>query len=164
MGYATIQSRCVAYIALIHRKRGDVAGTRRWAHRTLEVGAASGMAEYVAAAEADLAWAALREGNLPEAAERARRAFEEGEKMGGAYRVLAWIVIWPLLAVTLEDGDLDRAIGLARTLLAPEVQPATEPVRVALEEAVAAGDAGDMDLAFRRLQEAAAKARGPGYL
>ena len=164
VGYATLQSRCIAYIALIHRKRGDVAGARRWAYRTLEAGAASGMAEYVAAAESHLAWAALREGNLPEAADRARRAHEEGEKMGGAYRVLAWIVTWPLLAVSLEEGDLERAVGLARSLLAPEVQPATEPVREALGEAVAAADAGDRDLAYARVREAAARAREPGYL
>ena len=164
VGYATIQSRCVAYIALIHRKRGDVAGTRRWAHRTLEVGAASGMAEYVAAAEAHLAWAGLREGDLVDAANRARRAYEEGEKMGGAYHVLAWIVRWPMLAVCLREDDLDRAIELARALLAPEVQPATEPVREALEEAVAAADTGDRESALRRLREAAELAREPGYL
>ena len=164
VGYATIQSRCVAYIALIHRKRGDVEGTRRWANRTLEVGAASGMAEYVAAAEAHLAWADLREGNLADAADHARRAHEEGEKMGGAYRVLAWIVTWPLLAVSLHEKDLDRAIELARSLIAPDVQPATEPVREALAGAVAAADAGERDLAFDRLREAAERAREPGYL
>jgi class 3 adenylate cyclase/tetratricopeptide (TPR) repeat protein len=164
VGYATIQSRCVAYIALIHRKRGDVAGTRRWAHRTLEVGALSGMAEYVAAAEAHLAWAALREGDLADAAARARRAYEEGEKMGGAYQVLAWIVTWPMLAVSLHESDLDRAVTLARALLAPEVQPATKPVREALGEAVAAADAGDRERAYSRLREAAERAREPGYL
>jgi tetratricopeptide (TPR) repeat protein len=164
VGYATIQSRCVAYIALIHRKRGDVAGTRRWAHRTLEVGALSGMAEYLAAAEAHLAWAALREGDHADAADRARRAHEAGVKMGGAYRVLAWIVTWPLLAVSLHENDFDRAIELARTLLAPDVQPATEPVREALAEALGASEAGDRDLALCRLREAAERAREPGYL
>ena len=164
VGYATIQSRCLAYITLIHRRRGDVAETRRWANRTLEACAASGMSEYVAAAEAHLAWADLREGKLEEAAERARRAHEEGEKMGGAYRVLVWIVTWPMLGVHLHEGDLDRAIALARNLLAPEAQPAIEPVRQALAEAVAAADAGERELALGRLWKAAELAREPGYL
>ena len=164
VGYATIESRCVAYIALIHRKRGDVEGTRRWAHRMLEVSAASGMSEYVAAAEAHLAWAALREGKLLDAADRARRAYDEGEEMGGAYRVLAWIVTWPLLAVRLGESDLEGALELARTLLSPDVQPATEPVREALAGAVGAAVAGQWDLASIRLQEAAERAREPGYL
>jgi class 3 adenylate cyclase len=164
VGYATIQARCVAYLALIHRKRGDLAETRRWANRTLEVSAASGMAEYVAAAEAHLAWADLREGRIREAAERAQRAYDEGEKMGGAYRVLVWIVTWPLLGVRLERGDLDGAVALARALLAPEAQPAIEPVRSALAEAVARYDAGRRDPAVRALQEAAGQAREPGYL
>ena len=164
VGYATIQSRCVAYLALIQRKRGDVPATRRWATRTLEVCATSGMPEYVAAAEAHLAWADLREGKIREAAERARRAFDEGEKMGGAYRVLVWIVTWPMLGVCLEEGDLDRSVALARRLLAPEAQPATDSVREALAASVAAAEAGDRDLAWSRLQEAAARAREPGYL
>jgi hypothetical protein len=164
VGYTTIQSRCVAYIALIHRKRGDVAGVRRWAHRTLQVGAAGGMAEYVAAAEAHLAWAALREGEPAQAGELARRAHAEGEKMGGAYHVLAWIVTWPFLAVCLMEGDLDRAVALARALLSPEIQPAEPSVRDALAAAVTAADAGDADLARSRLREAASRAREPGYL
>jgi hypothetical protein len=164
VGYATIQSRCVAYLALIHRKRGDVAETRRWATRTLEVCAASGMTEYVAAAEAHLAWADLREGKIREAGERARRAYEEGEKMGGAYRVLVWIVTWPMLGVRLQEEDLDGSIALARMLLAPEAQPATDPVRKALASAVSAADAGERDGAQELLREAAARAREPGYL
>lgn len=164
VGYATVQARCVAYLALIGRKRGDVGAARSWAQRTLAVAAASGMAEYVAAAEAHLAWASLREGDRQGAADRARRAYEEGEKMGGAYHVLAWIVAWPLLAVCLDDGDLDQALELARRLLAPEVQPAPAPVREALAAAVVAAEAGNVGLARERLFEAAGLAREPGYL
>src|SRR5688572_33279960 len=94
----------------------------------------------------------------------ARRAYEKGEKMGGAYHVLAWIVTWPMLAVCLHESDLDRAIELARALVAPDVQPAAEPVREALGEAVAAADAGDRARAYSRLREAAERAREPGYL
>ncbi|MGH7565898.1 MAG: ATP-binding protein, partial [Gemmatimonadota bacterium] len=164
VGYATVQARCVAYLALISRKRGDVLAARRWAERTLEVAAAGGMAEYVAAAEANLAWAALRVGDRRQAADRAHRAYHEGEKMGGAYHVLAWIVAWPLLAVRLDAGDLDGAIELARRLLAPEVQPAPAPVGEALVAAVAATDAGQADLAREWLLKAAELARRPGYL
>jgi ATP/maltotriose-dependent transcriptional regulator MalT len=164
VGYATVQARCVAYLALIGRKRGDISMARCWADRTLEIAATSGMAEYVAAAEAHLAWAALREGDREAAADRARRAYEEGEKMGGAYHVLKWIVAWPLLAVRLHDGDLDGALTLVRQLLAPEVQPPPAPIADALAAAIGASDVGHTDLARERLLEAADLAREPGYL
>ncbi|HET6617066.1 MAG TPA: AAA family ATPase [Gemmatimonadota bacterium] len=164
MGYVTVQSRCVSYLALIGRKRGDVATARRWAERTLEVAAAGGMSEYVAAAEAHLSWAARREGNLEEAAMRARRAFDEGEKMGGAYHVLAWITTWPLLGVRLDEGDLDGALALGRRLLDPERQPAPTPIANALAEAIDAAEAGDRERASDRLADAARLAREPGYL
>jgi class 3 adenylate cyclase/tetratricopeptide (TPR) repeat protein len=164
VGYATVQARCAAYLAVIGRKRGDVAAARRWAKRTLEVAATGGMPEYLAAAEANLAWAALRDGDREEAAARARRAFDEGKKMGGAYRVLAWITAWPLLGVSLVEGNLDEAIELARFLQAPESQPAPAPIGEALAAAVAAAEAGNSARARQRLDEAAALARDPGFL
>ena len=84
--------------------------------------------------------------------------------MGGAYRVLVWIVTWPLLGVRLEQGDLDGAVALARALLAAAAPPAIDPVRSALAEAVARYDAGRRDPARHALQEAARRAREPGYL
>jgi class 3 adenylate cyclase/tetratricopeptide (TPR) repeat protein len=164
VGYTTVQARCVAYLALIGRKRGDIAVARRWAERTLQVAVVGGMPEYRAAAEAHLAWAALREGDLERAAAGARRAFDEGKKMGGAYRVLAWITAWPLLGVSLVEGDLEQALALARLLLAPETQPAPAPVAEALEAAVAAADAGSTDIARDHLAKAAELARVDGYL
>jgi class 3 adenylate cyclase/tetratricopeptide (TPR) repeat protein len=164
VGYATIQARCVAYLALIGRKRGDILAARRWAERTLEIAEAGGMSEYQAAAEANLAWAALREGDLERAADGARRAFDAGVKMGGAYRVLAWITAWPLLGVSQVQGNLETALDLARLLLAPESQPAPPPVAMALEGAIAAAEAGNDELARERLAVAAELALEGGYL
>jgi uncharacterized protein HemY len=84
--------------------------------------------------------------------------------MGGAYRVLAWITAWPLLGVSLVEGDLEQALALARLLLAPETQPAPAPVAEALEAAVAAADAGSTDIARDHLAKAAELARVDGYL
>ncbi|HEU4464710.1 MAG TPA: hypothetical protein VFS53_06670, partial [Gemmatimonadota bacterium] len=164
VGYATVQARCVAYLALIGRKRGRVEEARRWAERTLAVAETGGMAEYAAAAEAHLAWAALREGRLDEAAPRARRAHAEGRTMGGAYRVLTWITAWPLLGVELAEGNVDEAAGLARELLSPEAQPAPDPVARALAEAVGAIEDSDPEGARERLAEAARLAASEGYL
>ena len=122
------------------------------------------MSEYVAAAEAHLSWAARREGNLEEAAMRAGRAFDEGEKMGGAYHVLAWITTWPLLGVRLDEGDLDGALVLGQRLLDPERQPAPAAIAKALAEAIDAAEAGDRKRAGDCLTEAARLAREPGYL
>lgn len=165
VGYSTVQARCVAYLALIARKRGTIEDARRWAERTLTVAEAGGMPEYTAAAEAHLAWAALREGRVEEAMERARTAHEAGRTIGGVYRVLTWITAWPLLGACLAQGRVAEAAGLARELLAPEAQPAPPEIAAALTDAVGAVDAGDEARANERLTEAAGlAAAGSGYL
>jgi class 3 adenylate cyclase/tetratricopeptide (TPR) repeat protein len=164
VGYTTIQARCVAYLALIARKRGAIDDARRWAERTLAVAETGGMAEYVAAAESHLAWAALREGRVAEAVPLARRAHARGHEMGGAYHVLTWITAWPALGASLAEGDLDAAIGLARELLDPAAQPAPPSIAEALAGAVAAAETEDLATARARLLAAAELARGPGFL
>jgi class 3 adenylate cyclase/tetratricopeptide (TPR) repeat protein len=164
VGYATVQARCVAYLALIARKRGSIDDARRWAERTLAVAETGGMTEYVAAAESNLAWAALREGRIAEAAVLARRAHARGKEMGGAYRVLTWITAWPALGANLAEGDLEAAVAVARDLLDPAAQPVPPATAEALAGAVAAAEAGDRATARERLLTAAGLARDPGFL
>jgi uncharacterized protein HemY len=78
--------------------------------------------------------------------------------------VLVWITAWPLLAVSLAEGNLEQALDLARLLLAPESQPAPPPVAAALAAAVAAADAGSPAIVRAHLVAAAELAREPGYL
>ena len=164
VGYATVQARCVAYLALIARKRGAIDDARRWAERTLAVAETGGMSEYVAAAESHLAWAALREGRVAEAVPLARRAHARGKELGGAYHVLTWITAWPALGASLADGDVEAAVSLARELLDPAAQPAPPAIAEALTSAVAAAETGDRATARERLLVAATLGRVPGFL
>ena len=164
VGYATVRARCMIYLALIARRRGEVEDVRRWTGQAMQVAVEGGMPEYTSAGEAHLAWAALREGDVDRAEAHARRAFDAWPQSGGPYRVLAWMAAWPLLGVELERENLSAALELARYLLAPETQPAPAPVADALAGALAAAGLGDDELALRRLAEAAECAREPGLL
>lgn len=163
-GYATIHARCVTYLTLIARRRGDVQAVREWAERALRVARDGGMPEYIASAEAHLAWAALRRGDLDEAEPLARRAFAAFRQSGGPYRVLAWIAAWPLLGVELARGNLTPAVEIGRQLLEDVTQPAPPAVAEVLSEGVAAAGRGDEAGARERLTEAVRRARPHGFL
>ncbi|MGH7550828.1 MAG: ATP-binding protein [Gemmatimonadota bacterium] len=164
IGDVTLQSRCVTYLALTHRKRGDVEAARRHALRALEVSEAGGMTEYLAATHAHLAWAAGREGRWDEAEREGRIAVELWERIGGPYRLFLWMPIWPLLGVALARGRLDEAAGHARSLLDPDLQPMPETLRSALEKAIEKIDPGEETAVRAPFPTVAELARKGGYL
>ncbi|MGH7570335.1 MAG: ATP-binding protein [Gemmatimonadota bacterium] len=173
IGDVTLQSRCVTYLALTHRKQGDVEAARRHALRALEISETGGMTEYLAAAHAHLAWAAGREGRWDEAEREGRLALELWEGIGGPYRLFLWMPVWPLLGVALARGRPNEAAGHARNLLDPGLQPMPEPLAAALDLAAGAaenrchsrsvGRGGDEE-ARDRFAEVGELARPLGYL
>ncbi|HWC06903.1 MAG TPA: AAA family ATPase [Gemmatimonadota bacterium] len=163
IGDLTLESRCVTYLALTHRKRGDITAARRYARRALEVAEAGGMTEYLAAAHAHLAWSAGREGRWDETEREGRAALELWEQIGGPYRLFLWMPVWPLLEAALARGRLEEAERHARVLLDPERQPMPEKLQQALEAATTAAESGESD-ARDRFSRLAELARVTGHL
>lgn len=164
IGDITLQSRCTAYLALLHRRRGDVEAVLRHAERTLELAAAGDMQEYRAAGLAHRAWVALRQGDP----ERAEREGSEGldlwRRLGGPYLLLAWMPAWPLLGAAVAGGRWEDAAHHARFLLDPGRQPMPAGLASALEAAVQAAEKEDAERARAAFSAAVELARPPGYL
>ncbi len=99
-----------------HRLRGEIDEVRRYASEVLLLTADRQIGTYRAEARGDLAWAALREGNVEEARALAVAGLEEFERRFPR-RYLEWQVRWPLLALAATDGDLPRAALQARSML-----------------------------------------------
>jgi tetratricopeptide (TPR) repeat protein len=138
-----LEMRCVTYLAVARRFLVDVAGTRTWAQEALRMSRSVSALEYVGSAEANLAWVAYRENDHHGAVRRALSALEYFAAPGLIYP-LQWLAIWPLIAASLELGDVARAGEHAQLLLSlPAEQRMSPPVQDALEHAAAAVQAGD---------------------
>ena len=162
-GNVTIMSRCLTYLTVLHRKRGDVEKVRHYAARSQETAAIGQMIEYTGMAQANLAWAARREGRSAEARELGDTAWETMQKTPQA-QMISWVAVWPLVGLRLEDGRIADAIEYSRLLMKPSTQPQPEELAVPLQSAIDAWERGETENARIHLTKAAELAEPKGYL
>ncbi|WP_437576552.1 serine/threonine-protein kinase [Sorangium sp. So ce887] len=145
MGDVTLQSRCLAYLMMTHRRRRAIARTRALAEQTLTVATDGKMMDYVGAARANLGWVALCESDRMGAASRLQTALETWRLLALAYP-FQWMALLPLMAIELDAGRIDEAVEHARALIEPKQQRLPDSLAVPLGEAtLAARDARAAD-------------------
>ncbi len=162
-GDVVLQSRCLTYLTIVYRKRGQVEETSRYASRASTVATSLHWPEDVAMASANLAWVAWRQGNQSEAQATARAALEEWKALQVDYP-FHWTALWPLISIALAQDQLSAAIDYARALLAPQQLLLPDALRAIVEAATQAWDSGRREAAYAHLQQAAALAGEMGYL
>ncbi len=162
-GDVTTQARCLTYLTVAYRKRGDMDKVRSFAMRSQETAAIGQMIEYISMAQANLAWAARREGKLAEARELGVAAWEAIQTtMQG--QLLNWVAVWPLIGICLAQNQIAEAVDYARKLLIPTQQPQPEVLAAPLQAAIQAWEQAQPERAYVCLTQAAALAEPMGYL
>ena len=97
----SLQVRCVTYLTVLCRERGQVEEVRALTGRSLELATAAGMPEYVATARANEAWLAWRDGD-PDAVERCGRTALDLWPPVHASSSFRWTALWPLIGAALS--------------------------------------------------------------
>ena len=163
VGDVTLQSRCLTYLTLVHRKRGEVATVAQLAAQALRIAEAGGMIEYLAQANANLAWVAGRKEDMTHWKRHAEIAWELWQQLPapGPYVPMAWIAAWPMLGLEVRRGGFEPALRLAAVLLEPDRQPMPIEVSSALSLAV---EHKNVESATSHLLVAAQLARRYGYV
>jgi tetratricopeptide (TPR) repeat protein len=155
------QVTSLTYLAIVYRKRGQEDQVRQYTSRSLEA-AAGKMPIYIGMAKANLAWLAWREGNWADVQTNGRAGPEIwSQTMRYPFE---WAALWPLIAVALIQGQDAEAVEHTRALLSPSQMRLPEPLEVVLRNAIAAWDAGDVNAACARLNEAVELAQQTGWL
>ncbi len=162
-GNVTLQSRCLTYLTVISRKRGQVEETRRFGSQALAVATAMQLPEYIAMAKANLAWAAWREGNLLEAQTNGLAALELWRPLQVVYP-FHWTALWPLICVALTQDRLAEAVNHAHLLLDSQQQPLPDALKGVVEALIRAWDSGEFEMGRTLLQRTTVLAQQLGYL
>jgi predicted ATPase/class 3 adenylate cyclase len=136
-GDVLVEIRCLIYQAVAQRRLGDVESVRSLDAEIAEFEDTYG---YTGLISANRAWLAWRGGALEETRRWGAAALADwpAAKRAGP-TVFQWSARFPLLAVDLEQGQLESASEHARRMLDYSQQPLTPDVGAALEEATALG-------------------------
>lgn len=152
----TLQTRCLAYLAVAFRQCNQVDETRRHALRALEAATTAKMPEYAGIAMANQAWIAWRAGDVAQTQEAGHAALQLWARLptGHASAPFQWLALLPLLAAALREGRFAVAIDHARALLDPAQQRMPHALSAALEQAVGAWDTNHRVTAHAFLRQA----------
>jgi DNA-binding SARP family transcriptional activator len=154
IGYEEVRLLSLTYLCVLNRRRTACMQAETFARQSLEVARAGKWDTYIAAGEANLAWVAWSSGDANDARQRGNLALDLWQ--GSAYP-FQWLALWPLLAISLEAGEVEKALNLARALLAPTQQRLPAPVTLAVESALQAetlpGAHSHLEVALRLAQE-----------
>ena len=162
-GDRSLEGRCITYLTVIARQRGDTVRAQAYARQSMGVAEANQMYDYIGAAHGNLAWVAWRTGNLPAAHEHGQAALEAWGHLPAGY-IFEWTARWPLIGAALADGDTAGALEHARLLLDERQQRPPRSLELALEAALHAAQPGDLAAAATLLNAARGTAQALGYL
>jgi tetratricopeptide (TPR) repeat protein len=160
------RSRCLTYLTILYRKRGQLERARQYASRSLTLATAGQMVEYVGTAQANLAWVAWREGDLAQAEAKGRAALELWRQLPAAHSSCAfqWTALWPLVGVALAQDRTAEASACARALLAHTQQRLPDALTAVIGKAIEAGERGESETACASLGQAIELAQELAYL
>ena len=165
-GDVTTQARCLTYLTVASRKRGHVEEARERATQSLDAAAIAHMPEYTATAQANLAWAAWRDGRRDECESRAGAALAQWGQLpaGHASAAFQWTALWPQIAVCLARGRTGEAVTHAGELLAPALMRMPAEIEDEISEALACWERGDRARTTALLEGALSRAQSSGWI
>jgi tetratricopeptide (TPR) repeat protein len=160
------QSRCLTYLTVLYRKRGQLDDARHCASLSLAAATAGQMLEYIGTAHANLAWVAWREGNLAQTESNGQAALELWQQVPAGHSSCAfqWTALWPLVGVAFAQNRMSEAIELVGALLEPTQQCLPDDLTEVVQDAVKAWRGDESKAARTYLGQALELAQKLGYL
>jgi len=162
IGDVVVQSRCLTYLTIFYRKRGQSEEVEHYISRALDVAVAGNMLEYISTAKANQAWVNWYAGNLSEAQKNGQAALEMWQKAPLVYP-FKWTAIWPLISVANIKHQVADAVHYARILLEPEQQRLPDALIDPLEKAIKSWEKGESETAHTHLNQAIESAKELGW-
>ena len=163
MGDARLRSRCLTYLLVIARKRGDSACVAEAIADVVEAARVARLPEYEAMALANAAWVAWRGGDADATVEHGRAALDLWSSLPVRYWY-DWMAAFPLAAAASARGDVAAAVEQLQATVGDSQQPLPPVLAAAVEAVVEASDREDGERTAALLDQALGLARELSYL
>ncbi len=156
----------LTYLAVACRLLGQTDQVACYANQAMSAAAAAKIPNYLAIAQANLAWVAWRAHDWARAQQYAEQASQQWKELQQHAYVspLLWLALWPLLGLALKHDQINEAVKCAQTMLDSSQQRLPCDLTILLNEALAGWASGDAPLARRYLEASCAMAGRLGYL
>jgi tetratricopeptide (TPR) repeat protein len=115
-GDRTLHARFLAYLTVAQRRRRHAADVAALAARCIAVARLGGMNEYVGTGRANQGWVAWLEGSFADARTACETALAVWSGLSLVYP-LQWLARLVLMAMDVDEGQLDRAVDHAAAVL-----------------------------------------------
>jgi DNA-binding SARP family transcriptional activator len=159
----SLQGRCLTYLTVIGRWRGDIEQTRAYAELSLQFATSAHMVDYIGAAHGNLAWLAWRGHDLQQTLAEGQLAQAAWQQLTYSY-MFQWIGLMPLIAAALQAGELEQALADAAQLMEHTQQRLPSAIEQLFASALEAANGGNLPLARELLEQALDPARELNYL
>jgi DNA-binding SARP family transcriptional activator len=156
----------LAYLAIACRMCGQIEAAAGYAKQGMIAATAAKIPNYIAVAQANLAWVAWRANDWERAQNCAEQAIQQWQdlKQHAYVSPLLWLALWPLVGLAVKQDRIAEAIKCAQAMLDPSQQRLSDDLTSLLSGAVAGWAAGDLPLVRRYLIAACSLAEKIGYL
>jgi class 3 adenylate cyclase len=145
------QLMALTYLTVVHRMRDDVESAAEFAHRSRDLAELENNPVYLHQSYANLAWAAWKHGDREVVRSLGESSQEFLRKINHPIRYQS---DFPLMALEIEENNLERAVDLARDILDPKAKRLPDDLTEQLQRGVAGWDAGDRLGARQSLERA----------
>jgi hypothetical protein len=162
-GDISLQARCLTYLTVVQRMRGDLEKARAYAQQSLQLAAHAQMYDYVGAAHGNLAWLAWHHNEPKQTLAEGQLALDAWQRLPNVY-MFQWVALLPLIAASLHVGDLPQALTFAARLLDESQQRLPDALDTLFTRALQASNDGDLPAAHALLEQSLLPARELNYL
>ncbi len=162
-GDVFFQTLSLTYLAVLNRFRGQVEEVSSYTQQMQQLAESAHMPDYLATAKANLAWIALRRGDLVSAKHLAIEALAIWHDSPMVYP-FQWLALWTLIEVALNRGDEKEVWDYLSVLIAETQQQPQQAVDDLLQESAKHQMRGYGSEAISSLKKAVSIAKESGYL
>jgi hypothetical protein len=162
-GFVPMRILSLTYLTVVNRFRKKVDEVSEYARRAMLGAETAHMPDYIAAAKGNLAWVAWRRQDLHYARQLGQEAMQIWEASPLLYP-FQWQALWPLIGVTLAEGDKDDTWSYLTKLYETTQQLLPDGLGSLLLKVIQTKDQADENEAHSEFEKLITLASEMGYL